>query len=501
MTSSAIHWGRADLLAALSCFVMGFLFIRMVFYPGEGWGATLYTLLYISLVLGYVRVRDIKPSNESWFWAAVLATIAAGFALWEGGSIKELRLLLLIAVAIYWVLVVTRTTSSGGTSDWLPVDVLKGMLKLPFSRLHLQYGCINSFLKGRSELRSKVLLGLSGVLLAGLFILLAWPFLIMADAGGFQDLLRELNIYPMELPVFDETLLLQILLSFPVAAYMFALLANSIYQPFEGHGGDKASQWQEKLRIVPGTTVYTALIILNIFYVIFFVTQMPYYLSAFRGLIPEGWESYAEFARRGFFELIAISALNLIFIAFSSICVNRAGQESALYKLLVSLLSAGTIFFTAAAAARLVLYIEIFALTIMRVLPAVFMIFLTIIAVGIIIKQLKRISIMRLAAFTGALLICLLFTVNIDGLIAAYNAKRYIEGTIEEFDTIVLWRAGIAGIPAALRVLEETEDPRLRYEISRQYIQSSEWQLSSTEGTMRDTLQHELSRRMLEEYR
>ncbi len=136
----------------------------------------------------------------------------------------------------------------------------------------------------------------------------------------------------------------------------------------------------------------------------------------------------------------------------------------------------------------------------MRVLPAVFMVFLTILLIGIIVKQFKQITVMRLGAFSGAILICLLFIVNVDGVIAGYNANRFIEGTLEEFDTVVLWEARAAGIPAAIRVLKETDDPLLEHEI-RRYLQEATWMLDRTKGTIRDTLQHELSRRLLREHR
>jgi hypothetical protein len=139
----------------------------------------------------------------------------------------------------------------------------------------------------------------------------------------------------------------------------------------------------------------------------------------------------------------------------------------------------------------------------MRVLPAVFMLFLTIVSIGIILKQFKRISIMRLAAFAGALLICLLFIVNVEGTVAGYNANRYLEGTLDEFDTRVLWDAGVAGVPAAIRVFKESDDPILRGEIRDHYLVWTDRVLRETDiaGTIRDTLQHELARRMLEEHR
>jgi len=500
MSKYNFRWDRFDFLMAISCFILGFLYMRIVFFEPQGWGVTLFALIFIGAVFAYTRFKNVTASDESWFWAGVLLVIAASFALWQGNSVSGLRPLLLLASAIYWVLILTRTTQSGATSDWLPLDILRGMLTLPISHLHIQYNCLRSFLKGRVKLRSNVSYGVLGVIIASIFIAVAWPFLITADTGGFQDLLRELNIYPLYMPYIDNQLVLQIILMFPTAAYMFALLAKGVHSETEAHMDGSLSRSPDKLRVMPAVTVYTALTILNIFYVVFLITQAPYYIAAFRGVIPEGWESYAEFARRGFFELIAISVLNSIFIAFSHLFITGIGKNAKPFKLLMIILSLCSLFLAATAAARLILYVDRFGLTLMRVLPSVFMVFLTIVFIGVIVKQFKRISIMRLAAFTGALLICLLFIVNIEGIITGYNADRYIEGTLEEFDTSVLWNAGAAGIPAAIRVFKESDDPILRNEIRDNFLYWTNIALGETDGTIRDTLQHKSVRRMLEEH-
>ncbi|MBT9150867.1 MAG: hypothetical protein DDT40_01046 [candidate division WS2 bacterium] len=500
MSKQNFQWDKYDLITAISCFVLGFLYMRMVFFSQEGWGVTLFTLFFLCSVFAYARIKHIKHSNESLFWAGVLMVISVSFALWEGHNLTGLRLLLLLVAAIYWVLILTRTTQNGSTSDWLPFDVLKGMIIGPIAHLNIQYSCIYFFSKGKVHLRSKLIFGILGVLIAGIFILIAWPLLIRADAGGFQDLLHSLNLYPLEFPQIDNELVIQIILMFPVAAYMFALLAKGAHKPSYEQNSDFFRKMPEKIRILPELTVHTALIILIVFYVVFFITQAPYYSSAFRGLIPEGWDSYADFARRGFFELISILFLNLIFIAFSYMVIAGTSKKALPFKLLISMLSVSSIFLTITATARLVLYVDRFGLTFMRVLPAVFMVFLTILLIGIIVKQFKQITVMRLGAFSGAILICLLFIVNVDGVIAGYNANRFIEGTLEEFDTVVLWEARAAGIPAAIRVLKETDDPLLEHEI-RRYLQEATWMLDRTKGTIRDTLQHELSRRLLREHR
>jgi len=47
------------------------------------------------------------------------------------------------------------------------------------------------------------------------------------------------------------------------------------------------------------------------------------------------------------------------------------------------------------------------------------------------------------------------------------HADRYIAGTLQEFDTETLYRAGKAGVFPALKVHETTKDESLKNEIAR----------------------------------
>ena len=48
---------KADLWLACVSFVLGFLFMRWVFFAWQGWGAALYTVLFIAVVLFYLKQK------------------------------------------------------------------------------------------------------------------------------------------------------------------------------------------------------------------------------------------------------------------------------------------------------------------------------------------------------------------------------------------------------------------------------------------------------------
>ena len=132
-------------------------------------------------------------------------------------------------------------------------------------------------------------------------------------------------------------------------------------------------------------------------------------------------------------------------------------------KILNALLAMLTLVLIATAFSKMALYIGAYGLSMRRLLPCVFMIFMAVICGGVIALQKWPFSITRLAVGVGVVMFCMLCIVNPDSLVARYNADRYLSGTLENFDVEILYRSGPAGVDSALLVYEQTNDPALQF--------------------------------------
>jgi len=488
---------KVDLWLACVSFILGFLFMRWVFFAWQGWGVALFTVLFIAVTLFYLRQKGKSMAGETWFWFAILLLTALSFALWPGHGVFIWRSMLLLGAAIYWVRMVAGVTLCGKTSDWLPFDLLCGIFYIPLKNLSAQYHSLAVVGKKRGGAAGKLWSAALGVLLAAVVISVVGPLLLRADAGGFALLLRNLQPQLDRLGQIDPLLFIQMVLAIPAAAYIFGLLAGSIRDRCADLR--RAEKSVDALRILPPATAFTLLLLLNGLYIVFIASQLPYFFSAFRGVVPPGWESYAEFARRGFFELCVIAVINLVILSGAHLGIKITQRRSAALRALSSLLAVLTLVLIVTAFSKLALYIGIFGLTTQRLLPGVFLIFLAVIFIGVMVRQNRQFSIMRLTAFTGAALLCLLCVANSDALVANYNANRYLAGTLEEFDTTVLYRAGTAGISAAFLLYEQSDDRRLRQELYG-YLTHIGRESMVGAGTLRDTLQDSLARRKITEH-
>ncbi|MDX9871963.1 MAG: DUF4173 domain-containing protein [Clostridia bacterium] len=454
---------RTDGYFAIAAFVLGFFFARWVF-AWQGWGVTLFTFVYGVAVALYLRKKGALRQRAGWFWFAVMMLTGLSYSLWPNYGLDHWDDLLLFGSATYWIISATNLTLLRKTSDWLPLDGLNTLLLIPFKNFGIQYSSI-AYLSRANKTKGSQLLSIGlGLLLTVLVGVLVIPLLMAADSGGFAQITQGI----FERFTISEMMqtLVQMLMAIPIAAYLFGLIAGSAHK--RGTNSFKQEHLEKTLsglRVLPAATVYTLLSLLSCLYIVFMASQLPYFFSAFLGERPEGWMVYSEYARSGFFELCRLAAINLTVLTASNLFSQKLRRESLGLKLLNVILALLTILLIATAFSKMALYIGVYGLTMRRLLPCLFMIFLAIVCGGVIALQKWQFSIMRLAATVGVTMLCTFCLVNSDALVARYNAERYLSSTLTSLDVDILYQTGPAGAAPALAVYEQTADASLRADL------------------------------------
>ena len=469
---------KTDAVFALVMFVLGYLFTRWVMFSWRGWIVTLFTAGYCGFMLFYLRHRKAAVSKTGWFWLVIVLLMGASYALWSSGGLEPWRTLFFFCSAIYFVLSSSGVLIGGKTGNWLFLDGINGVFIIPFRNFFTQYQSLSP-LKGKGKSTGKQFIAvLAGLALTIIVCLIVLPLLLRADSGGFAQLTQ--NLLPRLITWKDEILetVMYLLLSIPVSAYIFGLVAGAARRRHSGTiSAEKAGKTLSAMRVMPALTSYILLGLVSVLYAVYVGSQLPYFFSAFSGRIPEGWQVYSEYARSGFFELCGIAVVNLIVLAAANLLCVRRQQKAGLLRILSIGLSALTLILIATAMSKMGLYIQAYGLSVRRLLPCLFMAFLSVVFIGVIVRQFKSFSIVRLSAVTGAVLMCLLCLSGPAGRVAQYNADRYIGGSLSAFDAEILYRAGSAGVEPAIRVYAATTDIAVKHEII-QYLQAQKDALS-----------------------
>lgn len=412
---------------ALLCFVLGFLFVRTLVWNLFGLGLTstltLLGILALSWVFLRLSGRDISAHARN---AALLcALFALNLTLTDNETIKLLALCFSLTAGAYFVFAACANRSR--IDDYLGFDAANALVWRPFSGFSLCFRAAGGAGKKSGARLGRQILG--GLLIAAPLALVVGMLLAAADQGMEQ-------LFEHFFEMLNFNLLFQLALGIPVACYLFGMLyANG--HDFHAEMCTKA-HYESRLtrrRWLPNLAAYTALVPMLALYAVFFALQAKYFLSAFGGALPEGW-GYAEYARRGFFELCALSVINLAAIwVVNRFTVHSGSGATRPLRVFTALLSGFTILIIATALSKMALYIARFGLTRLRLYTSWFMVLLAVVFVLILIKQFARgFGFCRAAATAFILLFTVLCFSMSDNLIARYNIAMYENGSHEELD-------------------------------------------------------------------
>ncbi|NLO49222.1 MAG: DUF4173 domain-containing protein [Clostridiales bacterium] len=493
---------RTDVVFALCAFVIGYLFSRWVFFSWQGWGVAAFTTLYCVSAAVYVCIREksLALKGEGLFWILTCWLTGLSFALFPGRGLGPLRGLFLFCLAVYSVMSLTKTQIGGRTDNLLALDGLNLVFVIPFRNFLNQYAALMAQ-KNKNKSRYRAYFSvLAGIAVALLSLYVLVPLLLSADSGGFAKIMDSFS----GLLNFNNTAVIRFMIYFlpsiPIAAYIYALFSGCGHnRNCDTFKKDAANKAVTTLRIIPAATVYTVLGILCGVYLAFIFSQLPYFFSAFSGKRPEGFLVYSEYARRGFFELTQLAAINLGVVTAANTMNRKRRPQSRTLKVFNVVFALLTLVFIATAFSKMALYIRVYGLTMPRILPCVFMGFMALICLAVIAMQKWTFSIIRFAAFTGALILCALFLCDPDAIVVKINADRYVNGTLSEFDTEILSRSGPAGVLPALEVYQTTGDQRLKDRLEDYLIDQRNFAMTNRNSAKYD-LQSETAYRAVTEY-
>ena len=260
------------------------------------------------------------------------------------------------------------------------------------------------------EKKSKTAFVLLGVLI-GLFLLcFILPLLASADPV-FEHLLNQIfdRIF-LGITLPDQIIL--VILMFCWGLLFFPALFSAVRKK-------EIKEEQKDLRSLEPVVAITALSVIGVVYLIFCVIQISY-LFAGGMTLPDDY-TYSGFAREGFFQLLFVSALNLVLVLF---CLELFRNHKIL-KCLLTFISGCTYIMIISSACRMYLYIEAYGLTRLRVLVLAALLVIALILGGMIRNIYREgFPLFRFSVAVITVVYVILSLSRMDAWIAEYNISR-----------------------------------------------------------------------------
>lgn len=455
-TVKKYSFSQKEVVMAFIAIALGFGFVRLTAAPFMSDGRMgLGTALFL---LGILIFSIVYPERRSKFTLKrcfrVILCIAFSINVFISSN---LLIQFLDTVFVLLIIAYDSLAVSGEKFEKIrrmfPADMFSALMVLPFH----DYGSCHNAVRSAAD-SSKAGSGVKNALL-GLAIAIPSTVvvcgLLMSADTGFADIIMSFtgngfrNFF---------VLVFQIVISLPAGYYIYGLCRSSDKKYAEEIIDDeRCLNNVRSVRFLSSASGFFSALPVCVLYVVFFFSQFTYFMASFVSKLPSDMVSYSSYARRGFFELCFVSLINLaIIICLNLFCRYREdGKRPASLKTITCILSIFTILLIATAVSKMVMYINVYGLTPLRVYTTWFMILLAVVFAGIFLTMLRsNVNLPKLTVTAFTILFSLLSFCNADGLIARYNADRFLNGTLTEFDVSMMRELSTGAIPEALRVRE-----------------------------------------------
>ena len=395
-----------------------------------------FTLSYGALFLtlsAYLKRPGVTPSPFGWTCGGLALASTASYCLYTDFQIKFFMSVALCCLSAVWFYELSGRREEKG--DF-------GLIKSLFG--HTAGNTVSHFSESYRGLlfsgnRKGVGKALIGVLCALPVAAVAVTLLVKAD-GAFEA---------MTVTLLENSFLLLVKIGLGLFAGVF-VIAFAL--------GLRKTEPQPQKAPAPGRldAVYAAAFtaVLCVCYCFYLFSQLAYFFDAFRGMIPEGYRiSFSDYARQGFFELCWIAGINFaVVFAVLALAKPKNGRLHPVLKGTCTFICLFTLVVIATAVAKMVMYINAYGMTQLRVRTGLFMCFIVAVFVALSLRlYLPKVRVLRVTLLGAAVTLLILGAGNDNAFIVRYN-DAVVYGDNPAFSAVEEQRElGPEGVPSLVR--------------------------------------------------
>ncbi|KZL90570.1 hypothetical protein CLMAG_43420 [Clostridium magnum DSM 2767] len=297
--------------------------------------------------------------------------------------------------------------------------VIERLIPRVFANFLKPFMFLNELIKKMSkiEVNSEVGKVLKGIVLALPILVVILILLSSAD--------MIFNYYlSMVFTIFDNFQLFDLIPHLIVITLFFLYIFGFIWS-FKYEGIYEVSKTKQLFNF-EALTVMPVLLMLNVVYLIFTVIQFSYLYGGGSAVLPLSF-TYAEYARRGFFELVTVTVINFTIILCTIKFMKRENVKLEKYNnIFLSLLIIFNFNMLFSAHYKMSLYENTYGYTYLRVFVHIFMLLLFILfTIALLGIWVKKIPIAKLCIISSIAMYVVLNYINVDVFIVKKNIELY----------------------------------------------------------------------------
>jgi len=442
----------------ISVLVLAIIWTVCIIFGGLGIGLVAGVAAYLICVFLYGKELGKKQSIEGKWLLVPIGLTTLCFLLFSNQILRVFNLLFLIG------LLVIHAIEYFGKSDYkifLPEwckDVVSLGVTLPFVKLDrpvvLMKEEVSTGKREKLKVIGKVLVG---VLLALPMLLVVIGLLASSDAAfeGIIELVLK-DLFSVNLSWFFVRGFMVAILFFMLFSYFYGLTHSDEEIVITNDSLEVSAGERRGLDFIIVTTITTLLCFI---YLIFFLSQSIYFISAFQGVLPENFSFASEYARRGFFETLPLAGFNLMVICILGRGTDFLGslKKKCYARAVICFITVFTLFMVASALSKMIMYMQRFGLTMKRVQVAWFLCVIVITVIFVFIKLfVEKFEFIRNLFIAFTIMYLGFNYANVDYIVSSYNVRLYKAGVMNDLSGC--YDLGPAAMIPISKMLEERRE-------------------------------------------
>jgi preprotein translocase subunit SecG len=479
------------LISVILGLLVGVIGNVLFFRQSIGLSFPLFVLIALGILLGFARLARSHSNRRNLWIILPLAFFAVMVAVRADPTITALNML-----AVVWLGVILlhyrplpEALDEESLSDQVQNAVTAGVM-FPFKTFDA-LRVSTAWMREKQPLRETPLRSIGRGLLIALPVVIIFGVLLMSADAVFADIVNSaMNLFSIRgaNEILQQAIIVLAIGWLACGGLVYGVLrqrraarvvhvgdqagveistdaADPLFAEMENERKAERKKHPFLLSMVEAGIVIGAV---DVMFGLFVLIQFAYFFGGQANITLErGW-TYAEYARRGFFELVAVSVLTLgLILWLDRVTVRSNTRQQRIFRGLAVVIVVLTGIMLISAAGRMSLYEEAYGFTHLRVYTHVFMLWLGVLFAVFLLALFRPAR----HIFSFGVTLCVmgfLVTINlmnVDGTIARQNIARTAHGY--ELDTRYLFTLSADAVPMVLPLYQAMNDFEDREEIVR----------------------------------
>lgn len=470
---------KESILLLLGALALGLIFNILFYKQTLGVSYPIFVIAFYCFLIWRLKERLVFKLDLGWLLSVPVLMLSLTYFLFSNEIFMVLNFVAVPILIIVQTLLITGNNRYQWYTAKFTNDIFYGIFVRTLSHIFKPFEIISKLIRKKADPGKYAVLGkvFMGLMLSIPLVFIIVLLLSSADEvfkhmmGNIPQFLTNINIGD-----FIVQAIVMLMVSVVIYSYLWSLAKRE-----NVNIGSKVTGSGSKKLVWDPIIVITVFTMINIIYVVFAIIQFAYLFSSANSVLPS-YVTYAEYARRGFFELILVTVINLGILLLSINLTKKEGRniEIAL-RILNSLLIVCTLVMLASAHLRMSLYEEMYGYTYLRVLTHAFMVFIFVLLAATLVKVwYEKMSLLKWYIVISITSYLVVNYVNIDAIIAKNNIKRY--KTEQKIDTYYLRSLSYDAIPYAVNLMNDQDKEVARsienylYDVKEKLKHETSWQ-------------------------